>query len=105
MPAGNSRGLRGTYHVGGEKDREDSPDVLDECKRDECVPETQHVVRWGKATHQVCKPGMQPRGGLVSEALVSLSLRLKDLLGPVTTVKKEKKKKPRTNEQSSKNPL
>jgi len=30
-------------------------------------------------------------GGLVFEALVSLSLRLKDLLGPVTRVKKKKK--------------
>jgi len=30
------------------------------------------------------------RGGLVFETLVSLSLRLKDLLGPVTRVKKKK---------------
>ena len=29
------------------------------------------------------------RGGLVFEALVSLSFRLKDLLGPVTRVKKK----------------
>ena len=32
------------------------------------------------------------RDGLVFEALVSPSLRLKDLLGPVTRVKKKKKK-------------
>ena len=56
-------------------------------------------AKWDDAPHVRCQ-GLKPlhrnvlwyRGGLVFEALVSLSLRLKDLLGPVTRVKKKERR-------------